>query len=360
MVCGDWNLFCLANPDADGRPDSRREKRGAPAAARLVSLAVVRAGRGDQVPRVSISGDDLIIDMDLPIGQPGMALRCRIATSVRDASLQRHLHRAGNHRRSSGVISGMVLLLAVCGYIVGGEEGAKLAVRGGTPAPGGPIISRAVMEQQFGARMLRPADMPAVFAILGDICRRAGLRRLPDLYYLAGPHSMNAYALGGPDGSAITLTEGLLRGMTLGEIAGILAHEVAHIRNNDAFAMTWASALHRATSLTSLVAQVALHLRGGQSAMSGRLVPMLLASAPAIGQLLGLALSRIRELDADATALDLIDDPRSFVAALNKLEHHHTGSRVMAAAAPEEGLTRFLCSHPATRERVGILASLAY
>ncbi len=88
------------------------------------------------------------------------------------------------------------------------------------------------MQQRFGARLLRPEEYPALRHVLETICRRAQLPRLPDIYIL--PHgAMNAYALGGPDGSAITLTDGLLRGMTLPEVAGILAHEVAHIRNDD-------------------------------------------------------------------------------------------------------------------------------
>ena len=62
---------------------------------------------------------------------------------------------------------------------------------------------------------------------------------------------MNAYALGGPEGAAIILTEGLIRRMTRDEVAGILAHEVAHIRNNDAWTMSWAAALHRSIEWTS-------------------------------------------------------------------------------------------------------------
>ena len=78
---------------------------------------------------------------------------------------------------------------------------------------------------------------------------------------------------------------------------------------------------------------------------------------PAIGQLLCLALSRIRETDADATALELSDDPHALVAALHKLEDYHAGSRLPAPAGPEH--LPALCSHPATWERVGLLMQLA-
>src|SRR5712672_2372659 len=168
---------------------------------------------------------------------------------------------------------------------------------------------------------------------------------------------MNAYALGSPGGAAIVLTEGLLRGMTRGEIVGILAHEVAHIRNNDAWAMNWAAALHRAIEWTSLTGLASLR---AHDVAAGPGLTALLSAAPAIGQLLCLALSRIRELDADATALELTEDTLGLVAALDKLERHHTGSPVLPAAAFEDGAARLLRSHPATSERVGNLLHLAH
>jgi heat shock protein HtpX len=253
----------------------------------------------------------------------------------------------------------MVLLLAACGWIVEGAEGACWAVNGGIPQSDGCAISRENMSRWFGAHLLHPAELPGLFNILADVCRRARLPRLPDLYYVAAPGDMNAYALGGPDNAAIVLTEGLLRGMTPSEIAGILAHEVAHIRNNDAWAMGWVAALHRAIEWTSLTGLALLRVRNGGLAGSLPLTALLRA-APAIGQLLGLALCRIRELDADATALELTGDLQGLVAALDKLERHHTGCPVLPVAAVEDGSMHLLRSHPATSERVGTLLSLAH
>src|SRR5262245_41834221 len=213
------------------------------------------------------------------------------------------------------------------------------------------------MRQRFGARLLCRHEMPELFEILQDICRRANLDRLPEIYYIAAPESMNAYALGGPEGSAITLTEGLLRGMTLGEIAGILAHEVAHIRNNDGWTMLWAAALHRLIMLTSLVGLFQVQTRPPATPTTP--LAVLLGSAPVLGQLLLLALSRIRELAADALALELLNDPRDLMAALDKLERQHGGSSFVLGGAPDDNLVAFLRSHPATSERLGILSSLA-
>jgi heat shock protein HtpX len=200
--------------------------------------------------------------------------------------------------------------------------------------------------------------MPKLFRVVAEVCRRAQLSRLPDLYYVAAPAQMNAYAYGGPESSAIIVTEGLLRGMSLGEIAGILAQEVAHIRNQDAWAMDWAAALNRAIERVSPAVLTALRARGERS--PGGPLASLLSAAPAIGRLLLLALSRIRELDADATALELTGDSHAMVGALAKLERHHNGSAMPAARDFDDGSMRFLRSHPETSERVGTLLSLAH
>jgi heat shock protein HtpX len=324
-----------------------------------VSFALVPAAAPDDAVRCSRSGT--IVDVHLPTDRPGVALRCRIDANSQNlaadlAALRQHAHRAVNHQHSAWVIAAMVLVLAACGFIIGGAQGARSAVAGGIPHSNG--MSRKAIHRWFGARLLGAVEFPGLFHVLAAICRRAHLSRLPDLYFIAGPNSMNAYALGGPDGSAIVLTEGLLRGMTLGEIAGILAHEVGHIRNNDAWAMGWAAALQQAIEQVSLAGLAALHAQNGAAA--GWTLHAFLRAAPSMGRLLCLALSRIRETDADATALELTGDSLSLVAALDKLERHHTGLPVFPVAAFEHDAMRFLRSHPATSERVGTLLSLAH
>jgi heat shock protein HtpX len=326
-----------------------------PEVGHFVTLALVPANGQIESPRLLRSGGKLVVELQLPSGQPGLDLICRIGAGTDEiAELLRSLDRADSHRRSGRVIAGMLLLLATCGWICGGEDGANLAVRG-APLPDDSVITPEIMLQQFGARLLHPAEMPMLFDMLRAISARAGLPRCPDLYYLPAVGTMNAYALGGPRRSAITLTDGLLHGMTPNEIAGILAHEVAHIRNGDACAMTWATMLHRAIVLTSLASLAALQ-RGARSAHSP--LAALLNCASAIGQLLCLALSRIREFDADATALGLIDDPQALVSALNKLERHHNPAQYSSAAFVPSG-AGFLRSHPTTSERVDHLLRLA-
>jgi heat shock protein HtpX len=327
-----------------------------------VSFALVRCISAVEPLRVSRSGGAVIVELHLPSAEAGVFLRCRIELHAADQGRvrsRRLAQQAANHQSSALAILAMMLLLAVCGWIVGGTEGIHRALMGIAPRPGGLPVSRQTMHRWFGARLLSPAEAPELFGILAGVCSRARLPRLPDLYCLAAPGDMNAYALGGPEGAAIVLTEGLLRGMTRDEVAGILAHEVAHIRNNDARTMNWADALRRAIDWTALAGLASLRTRGYPGAMTGsRPLAALLSAAPALGQLLGLALSRARELDADATALELTGDWRSLIDALSKLERHHGG--FSDGSAFHDDPMRLLRSHPATSERVGTLLSLAY
>jgi len=332
---------------------------GVPGSGPCISFTLVPAIPYSEPLQTSQSHAGTTVDVHLATGQPGIVLRCRIDASSRDLfRLRREIHRLVNHRRSTWAIAGMVVVLALCGWVADGADGARRAVAGGIPSSDGLAISRETMYRWFGARLLHPSYMPGLFNILADVCRRARLARMPDLYCLEAPSNMNAYALGGPEGSAIVLTHELLRSMTPCEIAGILAHEVGHIRNNDAWAMNWASALHQAIEWNAWVGLARLRARNDSAAAGG--LGMLLSAAPTISRLLCLALSRIRELDADATALELTDDSQGLVAALEKLERHHNGSPILLAAAVEHDPMQFLRSHPATSERVGTLLSLAH
>ena len=348
-----WNF------GSEGLWRSRIEPHAIPGAGFPISFAMVPAAPHMEPARVSRSNDTISIELHLTTEWPGWALYCRIDGNPQElSSLRRQIHRDDNHRHSAWVIAAMVLLLALCGFIDGGAEGAQRAVAEGMPRPGAAAVPRELWLRTFGARLLRPAEMPRLFLVLTEVCRRAQLSRLPDLYYVAAPAQMNAYAYGGPERSAIIVTEGLLRNMSLSEIAGILAHEVAHIRNQDAWAMDWAAALNRAIERVAAAVLAALRARGERT--PGRPLASLLSAAPTLSRLLLLALSRIRELDADATALDLTGDSHAMVGALAKLERHHGGSAMPAADTFDDGPMRFLRSHPETSERVGTLLSLAH
>ena len=353
---GDFGVFNVgAMAWREGRNGPRLEAASSPG----ISFTLVRSAPRGQMLELVRSGASVVLDLHLPTDRPDLFLSCRIDLGSQDLPLlRRSFQQTANHRSSALAIAGMTLLLAICGWIVGGTEGVHRALTGGAPRQDGSAIRHETIFRWFGARLLRPAELPELFNMLAEVCHRARLSRLPDLYCLPAPHDMNAYALGGPDGAAIILTEGLLRGMTREEIAGILAHEVAHIRNNDVWTMSWAAALHRSIEWTSLAGLALLRAQHGGLAVS-RPLAALLRAAPSVAQLLRLALSRTRELDADATALELTGDWQALIAALDKLERHHSGFAVHSLAARDDGSMRLLRSHPATSERVGALLNLA-
>lgn len=270
------------------------------------------------------------------------------------ADVRRQLSRAINESRSGRVVAGLTVLLALCGWIDGGDEGARRAVIRGLPPPGAAHAPSAMMDRRPDARRLYPVEAPELFALVDVICRRAGLRRQPQIYLLPAERGMNAYALGTPDDAVVTLTDGLLRGMTKNEVAAILAHEIAHISSNDACTMALAASLHHAVRCVSLASLMGAGLRGAPTPLL-----WLLHSAPAIAELLCLALSRIREFAADALALELITEPRSLASALEKLERHHRPCFPVAAGGADDALTGYLRSHPSTDQRVNVLRSLA-
>jgi heat shock protein HtpX len=273
--------------------------------------------------------------------------------------LRRRLAREKHSHHSQKVMSGLLDLLDLCSKATGLSRGGRHALTA--------IQSKLhVAERQpretlraLGARPLHCAEAPHLYAILLNICVRAGMRRAPELFLLPFP-GMNAYALGTPANSCISVTEGLLHHLSQQEIAGIFAHEVAHIIHHDTGGMSLAAAVQGEIANSAMRGMVELTARRndwhGKDWDESRPMAMLLAAAPALARLLFLALSRIRELAADAMALDLIDHPRALADALCKLEYFHSGLTPFHAHLQDHPDALPLRSHPGTWERLSHLA----
>ncbi|WP_414463484.1 zinc metalloprotease HtpX [Hyphomicrobium sp. DY-1] len=269
------------------------------------------------------------------------------------APFQPQSQRAENDRLSRHVRAGLLLLLASCGWIVGGDEGVRRAVARGTPCRNrGPEMQNAPRDH-FAIRTLEPADAPELFAEIDRICWRAKLPQRPRICVLIGQRAMNAYAFGGPNDAIVTFTEGLLRGMTTKEVGAIFAHEIAHICNGDSATMSWAAQLQRAINDVAAAGLAPVHAFGAVKQQSS--LQWVLTRAPAIAELLMLALSRFREIEADAFALELTGDAKTLETALAKLEHHHRALSGIPEGYIEDRLASYLRSHPVTSERIGHL-----
>lgn len=226
-----------------------------------------------------------------------------------------------------------------------------------------PGIPRQILLQAYGARRLDAKNFPQGVALLAELSRRAGLPRMPELFYIPS-RLPNAFAIGNPRESAVCVSDGLLRMMNRRELAGVLAHEVSHIANRDLWIMALADAMSRAVSLASWVGQVILVLNLplilAGAAHIPWLIPLLLIFSPTIMALLQLALSRTREYDADRAGATLTGDPDGLASALIKLERR-TGRFwedmfLPGRRIPEPSLLR---THPPTEQRVRRLKELS-
>jgi heat shock protein HtpX len=182
------------------------------------------------------------------------------------------------------------------------------------------------------------------------------------LYYIP-TRLLNAFTLGNRRSAFIAVTDGLLRTMERRELAGVLAHELSHVRNSDTWVMGLADVVSRLTALLSqfgllliLFGLPILWLQG----LSIPLLPLLiLMLAPSINALLQLALSRTREYEADLSAAEITGDPRGLAAALDKLERYQGGwlERIFMPGRREPD-PAVLRTHPPTSERIRRLLEL--
>ena len=276
---------------------------------------------------------------------------------------ERRRHKVRNIVQSVLLLGGMVLLLGLCGWLVFGPDGmVGLGLGAALALAFSPGVSPQIVLRMYRARQIEPWQLPEVHALVERLAERAGIEGSLRLFYV--PSSiLNAFAVGDRNDAAIALTDGMLRALTLRELAGVLAHEISHIRNNDLWLMGLADVVGRLTRLMSLFGLALLILGlpmwlAGAAGVSLLVIPLLLF-APQLALLLQLALSRAREFDADLDAAGLTDDPAGLASALAKLERYQRGvwERIFMPdyRLPEPSLLR---THPPTAERVARLQQL--
>lgn len=282
-------------------------------------------------------------------------------------SIDRARHRARRLRnalQSVLLLGGMMALLAACGWIVAGPAGVFWTVAvGAFGLVLSPRISPRIVLRLFDAQPLSAHDLPEVHQIMAELARRAGLAEVPRLYFISSP-TMNAVTVGSRDSASVAVTGGLLRGLDLRELAGVLAHELSHIRNNDMWLMGLADMVSRMTRVMSFIGLLLAFLNLSLTLAGTDHVPwlliLLLVFAPTIGSLLQLALARTREYDADREAAALTGDPAGLASALQRLERYQgrfweeillPGRRI-----PNPSVLR---THPPTDERVRRLMELS-
>jgi heat shock protein HtpX len=272
-------------------------------------------------------------------------------------------HAWRNRVQSLALLTAMGSFLALLGWLVWGPDGVLILVVVGVVAVlMNPSVAPRWVMRLYGAHPIPPPQAPQLWSLVGELAARSQLPGTPNLYYVPS-RMLNAFAVGARHQAAIAVTDGLLRRLTLREVAGVLAHEISHIRNNDLWVMGLAGLFSRATSLLSLVGQFLLLLNiplllFGQAAINWFVV-LLLIFAPNLSALAQLALSRTREYDADLNAARLTGDPEGLARALQKIERVQGGwlERIFMPGRriPEPSLLR---THPQTDERISRLLAL--
>ncbi|MEL6921934.1 MAG: zinc metalloprotease HtpX [Pseudomonadota bacterium] len=269
-------------------------------------------------------------------------------------------HRALNNTHTALLIAGSLALLAFTAWAIAGVTGIVYAVMfGAISLMAARRVSPAMVLRMYKAKPVNAANWPRGHEMITALARRAELPVVPKLYVVPSK-MMNAFAVGRLDDSAVAVTDALIRQLTARELAGVMAHEVTHIRNEDIKVMSIADMVSRFTSTLSTIGIIAILFN--ISGFFGT-VPWLGISAmmfaPTIGSLLQLALSRTREFDADYGAALLTGDPDGLSMALRKLEAWQQ-RRLEAVALPVGRISQpsMLRSHPPTDQRIDRLNAL--
>ena len=277
-----------------------------------------------------------------------------------------------NMVRTGLLLAALTGLFLAAGYLLGGSGGATIAF----------LIALAMnffawwssdtmVLRMHGAQPVTPASAPDLYALVQQLAANAGLPT--PAIYLIHSDQPNAFATGrSPERSAVAVTTGILRALDRDELAGVIAHELAHIRNRDTLTMTMAATIAGAIGF---LANFGFFFAGSSDNRQNPLGPigaiLVMILAPLAAMLVQLAISRTREYSADRLGAEICGHPRWLARALAKIEQLGSG-RVMqsAEASPASahlfivnplrlgGVDGLFRTHPPTESRIEALLEL--
>lgn len=268
------------------------------------------------------------------------------------------------------LLAGLTALCVALGGAVGGSTGA-LVMAGVSAALNFAMYwgSASMVLRAYGARVVTAAEAPALYATVDRLRQRAGL---PMPTVAVAPQAQpNAFATGrNPEHAVVCVTEGLLQVMGGEELEGVIAHELAHVRNRDMLLSTIAATM--AGAISSL-GQFALFFGGRSDDEDGHPAAGLAMAllAPVAAMVIQMAISRQREFKADAVGAEITGRPLGLARALRTLEAgaHQIPMHVSPAMGPLAqvnplafsggGLAKLFSTHPPTAERVAALERMA-
>jgi heat shock protein HtpX len=277
-----------------------------------------------------------------------------------------------NYFRTAILLAGLTSLFMGVGYLIGGQSGALIAL---VVAAGMNFVAywnadRLVLSMH-GAQEVDARTAPELYQMVAELAARAGLP-MPRIYLMDNPQP-NAFATGrNPQHAAVAATTGLLQMLSRDEIAGVLAHELAHIKHHDTLTMTITATIAGAISM---LAQFGLFFGGGNRnnnglGLIGTLAMVILA--PIAAMLVQMAISRTREYSADSTGAQISGRPLALASALARIENaahqienpvaeQHPATAHLFIINPLSGarMDNLFATHPATENRIAALQDIA-
>ncbi|MFD1794993.1 zinc metalloprotease HtpX [Paracoccus aurantiacus] len=218
--------------------------------------------------------------------------------------------------RTFTLMAALTALLMALGWLIGGTGGMIIAlIFAGVGNIWAWWNSDKALLRQNGAVRVDEQSAPELVQMVAALAKRANLP-MPAVYVMQSDQP-NAFATGrNPDNAAVAVTQGLLRTLNRDELAGVIAHELAHIRNRDTLTMTIAATLAGAIAM---LGNMALFTGGreGRGGMLGGLLAMILA--PVAAGLVQMAISRTREYRADALGAEIAGQTQGLSSALRKI-----------------------------------------
>ncbi len=272
--------------------------------------------------------------------------------------------------KTAVLLAAMTALFMGIGALLAGQTGAIIALA----VAGGMNIFAWWGSDQMVLRMQNAVEVdarqaPDLVALVRDLAAQAGLP-MPRVY-LIDTDQPNAFATGrNPDNAAVAVTRGILRALSRAELAGVIAHELAHIKHRDTLTMTITATLAGAiTMIANFALFFRLGNRGGGPGILGTLALMILA--PLAAAMVQMAISRTREYEADREGAEISGDPGALASALLRIDALARGVENPAAEANPamahmfiinplsgRGMDNLFSTHPSTENRVAALRAM--
>ncbi len=279
-----------------------------------------------------------------------------------------------NTLRTFMLLAALTALFVGIGYMLAGPTGMVVALAfAGVMNLVSYWNSDKIVLSMYGAKQVdETAAEPLIRAYVADVHELADRAAMPrPKVYVIQTDQPNAFATGrNPANAAVAATTGLLTMLDRREIRGVMAHELAHVKNRDTLTMTITATIAGAVSA---LANIALFFGGGRDRPAGMIGTIALAIlAPIAAALVQMAISRGREYEADREGAEISGDPGALASALERIEayarraHNPAAERNPATAhmfiinpLSGRGADNLFSTHPATRNRVAALMKLA-